>query len=44
MFRAALGLRETEGIQIRNMFRINRQSFGGGRRMIEMFPLKAIKS
>lgn len=44
MFRAALELRETEGIQIRNMFRINRQSFGGERRMIEMFPLKAIKS
>ncbi len=44
MFRAALELRETEDIQIRNMFRINRQSFEEERRMIEMFSLKVIKS
>ncbi len=44
MFRAALELQKTEDIQIRNMFRINHQSFKRERRMIEMFSLKVIKS
>jgi len=42
--RAALGLKETGAIQIENMSCIDRQSYGEGRRKIEMVPLKAVKS